>query len=201
MIHPDTELFWAGPEVGFGVRATRAIPRGTLTWVRCALDIVLDDASARAMGPSYAALLDRYAYLEADGSRVLCWDHGRYVNHHCDANCRGLGPGAQIAVADIAAGEELTCDYGECNLPWDLACACGSPRCRGTVSPRDLQTHAPRWDEQLREALAEAPGLLQPLLVYIQNDDLVEVLAGTRRPPGIRSLAYPGPRRPLVEHR
>lgn len=34
MIHPDTELRFINPEIGYGVFATQFIPRGTITWVR-----------------------------------------------------------------------------------------------------------------------------------------------------------------------
>jgi hypothetical protein len=170
-----------------------------LTWVRCALDIVLDEQQALALGPAYAGLIDRYAYLESDGRRVLCWDHGRYINHHCDAASRGLGPGAQIAIRDIAAGEELTCDYGECNLPWTLECACGSPRCRGGIRPDDLDTYAERWDDQLRPAIIDARQRLQPLLLFLDpGSDLSEILAGGRPAPSIRALAFRGAKRCLA---
>ena len=32
MIHPDTELRFISPEIGFGVFATKLIPQGTITW-------------------------------------------------------------------------------------------------------------------------------------------------------------------------
>ena len=199
MIHPDTELYWAGPAIGFGVRATRDIPRGTLTWVRCALDIVLDEQQALALGSAYAAVVDRYAYLEADGKRVLCWDNGRFINHHCHANSRGIAPGAQIAIRDIPAGEELTCDYGECNLPWTLECACTSPYCRGTIRPDDLDTYAERWDDELAPAIVAARECLQPLLLYVDPDSVLsEILAGQRLPPTIRDLAFRGKSRCLA---
>jgi SET domain-containing protein len=58
----------------------------------------------------------------------------RYVNHSCD-------PNLTIRVGDrwvrfyarrrIDPGEELTCDYGDSYHEGSLACACGSPKCRG----------------------------------------------------------------------
>jgi hypothetical protein len=34
MIHPDTELRYVNDIIGYGVFATRLIPRGTITWVQ-----------------------------------------------------------------------------------------------------------------------------------------------------------------------
>jgi hypothetical protein len=43
---------------------------------------------------------------------------------------------AQIALRDIAAGEELTFDYSTTMSgdDWTMACTCGSPLCRGTIA-------------------------------------------------------------------
>jgi hypothetical protein len=38
MLHPDTELRFVNRTIGYGVFATRMIPRGTITWVRDRLD-------------------------------------------------------------------------------------------------------------------------------------------------------------------
>jgi hypothetical protein len=208
MIHPDTELCWISPEIGHGVRATRRIPRGTLTWVLCRLDRVLTEAQVEDLGPLYRAFVDRYAYVDHLGRRILCWDAGRNVNHHCDANSRGFGLEAQIAVRDIEAGEELTCDYGECNLEAELSCECGSPRCRGRVVASDLGRLAVEWDGEISEALGGAAlggavplrahaalggavQLAQPLLPFTTNPaELAEILAGRASVPSIRQLAW-----------
>lgn len=192
MIHPDTELCWISPEIGHGVRATRRIPRGTLTWVLCGLDRAFTREQADALGPLYRPLIDRYAYVDHLGRQILCWDAGRHVNHHCDANSRGLGLEAQIAVRDIEAGEELTCDYGECNLDALLHCHCGSPICRGTISAGDIRAYAQAWDSEVGDAVAAAVAgsLAQPLLPYTsQPGELEQMLAGRAPVPSILSLA------------
>jgi hypothetical protein len=189
MIHPDTELCWISPEIGYGVRATRRIPRGTLTWVLCRLDRVLTETEVEDLGPLYRAFVDRYAYVDHLGRRILCWDAGRNVNHHCDANSRGFGLEAQIAVRDIEAGEELTCDYGECNLEAELSCECGSPRCRGRVVASDLGRLAVEWDGEISQAVRHASQLAQPLLPFTTNPaELEETLAGRASVPSIRQL-------------
>lgn len=197
MIHPDTELCWISAEIGHGVRATRRIPKGTLTWVLCSLDRALTRADVDALGPQYRALVDRYAYVDHLGRQILCWDAGRHVNHHCDANSRALGLEAQIAIRDIEPGEELTCDYGECNLDEALACSCGSLGCRGTIAATDLQTLAERWDAEIRAAVAAAAGLPQPLLKFTSDPiALAAILRGEQAVPSIGCVAAPGLSRP-----
>ena len=192
MIHPDTELCWINAAIGHGVRATRRIPRGSLTWVRCRLDHTLTADEVDALGPAYRPIVERYAYVDHLGRRILCWDAGRHINHHCDANSRALGLEAQIAIRDIEAGEELTCDYGECNLEEPLACQCTAPRCRGTIVATDLQAFADRWDAEIRAAVAAAAQLPQPLLKFTSDPVQVEaILRGTIPVPSIRCVAAP----------
>lgn len=192
MIHPDTELFFVDAIVGHGVRATRAIPRGTLVWTQCRLDLVLERPLDR-LGPAYAPLVERYAYVDHRGRYVLCWDNGRYVNHACSPNARGLGPSSQIAVRDIAAGEQVTCDYGECNLEETLRCRCGSSACRGEISGADALAFAETWDAEIAAAVRAARGLPQPLLPFVDHGDWVaRILAGDEPAPSIRGLRWDG---------
>lgn len=190
MIHPDTELRWISAEIGHGVRAPRRIPRGTLTWVRCALDRTLTRADVDALGPLYRPYVDRYAYVDHLDRQILCWDAGRHVNHHCDANSRALGLEAQIAIRDIEAGEELTCDYGECNLDAALTCHCGAASCRKTISAGDLRAFAQRWDQEIRTAVAAAADLEQPLLQFTANPvEIAAILRGEAPVPSILCVA------------
>ncbi len=194
MIHPDTELRWISAEIGRGVRVTRRIPRGTLTWVRCGLDRVLTRADVEALGPLYRPFVDRYAYVDHLDRQIVCWDAGRHVNHHCEANSRALGLDAQVAIRDIEVGEELTCDYGECNLDEDLTCHCGAARCRATIRAADLRAHAHAWDAEVRDAVvaALAGRLAQPLLPYCcEREAVAAVLEGRAPVPSIVEVAAP----------
>src|SRR5881296_1655598 len=49
MIHPDTELHFVDPEIGYGVFATKPIPRGTVIWTLCELDALSSPEAVRAM--------------------------------------------------------------------------------------------------------------------------------------------------------
>jgi SET domain-containing protein len=61
-----------------------------------------------------------------------------YTNHSCDPNLAIQGQIVLVAMRDIATGEELTIDWATTDDgDYVLACRCGSPRCRGTVTGKD----------------------------------------------------------------
>jgi uncharacterized protein len=104
----------ASPIEGIGLFAVEPIPRGTLVWklderfdrsydLR---DIAADDRLLRDM-------LARYGYRTSEVPVVtLCGDDARFMNHSPTANTDEIGE-MTIATADIAAGEEITCDYAK----------------------------------------------------------------------------------------
>ena len=72
-----------------------------------------------------------------DGKVVLLGSPDRHVNHSCDPNAYVLYEGDRsflVARRDIAASEEITCDYN-INITRGTAwsCHCGASRCGGTV--------------------------------------------------------------------
>jgi len=61
-------------------------------------------------------------------------------NHSCDPNCWWTDEFTLVARRDIKAGEEVTFDYGSSESepnPTMTDCLCGSPLCRGKVTPED----------------------------------------------------------------
>lgn len=63
-------------------------------------------------------------------------DPMRYTNHSCAPNarlCIRQGRVEFYALRDIAAGEELTVDYGETHHEGRLTCRCGAPGCIGRL--------------------------------------------------------------------
>ncbi|MCB9671068.1 MAG: SET domain-containing protein [Alphaproteobacteria bacterium] len=156
MMHPATRLGFVSEAQGFGVFATAVIPAGTLTWVRDEWDIVIP-----AVVPAdLLGTVERYAYTEADGTVLMPWDHGRYVNHACKPNCAGLQAGIDLAVRDIQPGEQLTNDYSVLGTFEQFPCACGSPNCRKTVEPRAVDAELLGAFEAARALMATVP---QPL--------------------------------------
>jgi len=184
VIHPDTELRFISPEVGYGIVATRRIPKGTITWALCAFDRVLTPQEARALPPAYRPILAKYAYIDARGRFILCWDSARYMNHSCEANSLGVGTELEIAARDILPGEQVTGEYGTLNLPYDLDCRCGAKSCRGKIRQTDMTTLGPRWDAVVREALPFAAKVAQPLREYLRDPaDFDAMLAGDKPVP------------------
>lgn len=171
MMHPATELRFINPEIGCGVFAREPIARGTVVWVLCHFDMIFSRAEAAAFPPPYQPLLDRYAYTDGDGRIILCWDHGRYVNHSCEPVMLSVGGFFEIAARDIAVGEELTCEYATLNVLEPMPCFCGAAGCRGAVRMGDLLTLWPEIDRRVAAALPYARSVPQPLLPFARDPE------------------------------
>jgi hypothetical protein len=182
VIHPDTELRLVNADIGYGVFATRFIPKGTITWVRDRLDQTLTVTDVERLPPVYHDLVLKYSFIDARGAFVLCWDHARFMNHCCDPTCMSAGYEFELALRDIAAGEELTDDYGTLNLEYDFVCGCGSPRCRGEIHPRDLLTYETEWDRRIAEPFRLLPSVPQPLWPFLDDREPVELALAGRAP-------------------
>jgi hypothetical protein len=179
MLHPHTQLQFINDQIGYGVVATRLIPRGSITWVRDDLDQTFSAAQVERMAASYREIIDKYCFVDAKGNFVLCWDLARYLNHSCDPSCRSAGYDFEIAVRDIYPGEELTDDYGSLNLEYDFVCFCASPSCRQTIHPGDLLKYADSWDQSVASSFRLITTVPQPLWPFVKEKDAVEAaLAG-----------------------
>lgn len=178
MLHPSTELRFVDPIMGYGVFATRPIPKGTITWVRDELDQTFAPEALTRFSPFLRELIDRYSFVDKYGDYILCWDHARYVNHACEAACLSPGYGFEIAVRDIAPGEQVTDDYGTLNIDVAFSCRCGSPLCRREIGPDDLLLHSERWDALIASSFAQLALVEQPLWELVrEKDELAQVLA------------------------
>ena len=164
MIYPGTELRLVDKHTGYGVFATRPILAGTVVWMHDELDQVLTPTQIEALPAVLRQQVERYAYVNADGNRVLCWDHGRYMNHSCEPTTTSIGTLLEIARRDIHTGEQLTCEYGLAYVTEEFTCACGSPNCRGKLQPTELPEVWRRWDREAAEAMRLAITVPQPVL-------------------------------------
>ena len=180
MMHPDTELRFIDREVGHGVFATRFIPRGTITWALDEFDQVLAPAQVAALKPAQRAQVEEYAYVDARGNYVLCWDLGRYVNHACAPTSRGVGPSFEVAVRDIRPGEQLTSDYAELNITAAFRCRCGAADCRGVVRADDLLRDGEDWDAAVAAVVPLLLRVPQPLAPFVEGDEVLEALRSGR---------------------
>lgn len=156
-----------------GVVATKRIPKGTITWARDALDLGLSRSDFRRLPEVFRPALDRYTYITGTGEYVLCWDHGRYMNHSCEPTCMSPGFDLEIAIRDIEAGEELTGDYAIYNIESGFDCLCGAGGCRGRVEPHDRLVLVDRWDRLVRAALLLLPTVPQPLWPLVGSPEAV----------------------------
>lgn len=103
---------------GIGLFADQDIPKGTETWrFMRNFDKLLTEREIDSLPePARSNILD-HTYLDAaSGQFVLCADNARFMNHADDPNTAGVHEqgaieGYDIALRDIRAGEEMTCDY------------------------------------------------------------------------------------------
>jgi len=165
LIHPDTTLAALGDPLGIALVATQPMPKGTVVWAQDELDRVLPAAQVERLPALFGQLRIRFAYRDTQGDYRLPWDDTRFMNHSCEPNCVVTAFGFEIAVRDIAAREPLTNDYASLHLEDDerIECACGAPRCRGSVTSRDFAPLSHEWYASVRDALSHAASVPQPL--------------------------------------
>lgn len=168
MIHPDTELKFISEEIGYGVVAKKLIPAGTIVWVHDALDREFGAQEIKSLDPALRSIVENYTYRNRLGNYVLCWDHGRYVNHSFNANCCSTPYDFELAIRDIHPGEELTDDYGYLNIiePFQAAEEGTERKC---VYPDDLLRYYSVWDEQIRSVFGRISELAQPLRPFMAD--------------------------------
>ena len=184
MSHPDTEVRYISPEVGYGVVALRPIPRGTVTWVQDALDRTFPQEVVDQFNGPLRDVLDKYCYRNRLGHYVFCWDHARFMNHSANSNCLLTPYELEIAIRDIAAGEELTNDYGCFNIIEPFS-PCAEEGGRDVVEPDDLSRCHAIWDAKIQAAVQDLCKVAQPLRSLI-GAPIWETLAGAAA--GSRSL-------------
>jgi SET domain-containing protein len=100
---------------GVGVFAAEPIAQGTVIWrFDDEFDRLIPVEKYQSAAPLVKQLLDRYAYPSPDrpGFIVYETDNGRFMNHADDPNSDFSDTGGARATRDIAAGEEITCNYG-----------------------------------------------------------------------------------------
>ncbi len=193
MIHPHTELRFINKSKGRGVFATKPIPKGTLTYVKDDLEIVISPDDSRLTDPRYKDLIETYSFIDRDGSRILSWDHAKYVNHCCQCNTMSTGYGFEIAIRDIATDEEITDEYSMFNFPSDMHLVCDKSPCREVISDRDLEKYHREWDKVVKSALREFSLVDQPLDSYLSDETrhkLDEFLSTGKNYISVIELAY-----------
>ncbi len=184
MIHPHTELRFINDQIGYGIVALKPIPKGTISWVLDKLDRKFTPQEVNSMDLLYQQVLDKYTYRNAEGNYILCWDNARFVNHSSRSNCLTTAYEFEVAIRDIAVGEELTDDYGYLNLeePFEVIPEPGSNR--DIIYPDDLLRYYPEWDEELLHTFPEILRVAQPLFQLLDPalQEKVKDIAAGRKP-------------------
>ena len=80
---------------------------------------------------------DRHYLYKVGRKYLFMQPPERYVNHSCEPNTQPKDY-SDVAIKDIARGEEITSDYGEGN-PVGFKCRCGSKNCRGFIGEEKTQ--------------------------------------------------------------
>jgi len=96
--------------------------------------IALKEARKRAAATKRVAMVEFGNGKALDGS--VNPNALRYMNHSCEPNCymRVRFPLVEFyTLRAIAAGEELSCNYGETHHDGKLPCRCGSSKCKGFI--------------------------------------------------------------------
>lgn len=174
MIHPSTEIKFVSKEKGIGVFATQFIPKGTITWVQDEMDLVFSPSKVHKLGELYAGIIDNYTFRDGHGNFILCWDHGKYVNHSFNSNCITTPYNFEIAIRDIEVGEELTDDYGYLNISKPFI-GIDEDSSRKVVYPDDLLNFHQLWDDQIAQSIVNFNKVDQPLMNYLDNSILTKI--------------------------
>ena len=101
---------------GLGVFAGEFVPAGSQLWVLNPKFDIFIYAQEIAMQPAHMRdYIARYSYphLEIDGVRIIDCDDGKFMNHTDRSNTDFHIFDRGYALADIAAGDEITCNYFE----------------------------------------------------------------------------------------
>lgn len=194
MIHPHTQLRYINDEIGYGVFATRFLPKGTITYIKDSLEVEVTPEQYAGYPTNVREVIEKYSFMDERGVRIISWDHAKYVNHCCHCNTMSTGYGFEIAIRDIEAGEEITDEYGMFNLDYEMRLQCRQVGCRGKVSADDMDRLSTVWDEQVKHALSLWRRVEQPLACLLDTSTLSALdafLANQEQYLSVVHLRYP----------
>lgn len=145
-VHPDVVVNDSTIE-GKGLFAAKDLPKGEVVIHlsgRIVSTVELVGLIEHATADPSHAYVDTLTIYE---DRHLVLPSGSVVhfgNHSCDPNLWHVGPFEIATRRVVAAGDELTIDYGtQSGGPgFSMVCHCGSPLCRGVVSSGDWRLSA-----------------------------------------------------------
>ncbi|WP_344221766.1 GNAT family N-acetyltransferase [Kribbella sancticallisti] len=152
--HPHLEVGDSGI-AGKGLFASAAIKQGEVVSVLAGRKVTTAELEELLEHPPVDTITlddDEHLVLPNDPRPAIA-----YGNHSCDPNLWWIDAVTLAARRGIAAGEEITSDYGtSTGTDFEMACSCGSPLCRGVVTGEDWK----RDDLQARYGDHWIPALL-----------------------------------------
>ena len=107
---------------GLGVFAGEFIERGRLVWTLNPLfDIFIRESEIEELPQHMQEFIGRYTwtYVKIPGVVCLESDYGKFMNHSLTPNTDFRVWDKGYALTDIAHGEEITCNYHECDDTFD----------------------------------------------------------------------------------
>ena len=129
-MHPEAQQMmivptYVGPSEieGVGVFAAEPIAAGTAIWTLDErFDHLFNASEIEEMAPLQCQFITRYGYphMTREGITVVEFDNGRFMNHSTRPNTDFTDANVGRALRDIAAGEELTCDYSEFDPSFEM---------------------------------------------------------------------------------
>lgn len=170
MIHPDIRIKWISNEKGYGLFASKMIPKGTITFIQDDLDLVIADDSLPNYRPEVKEIIERYSYQDSNNNHIVSWDLGKFMNHCCFANTLSTGYGFEIAIRDIKKNEEVTDDYRLFSKKHHIKVSCGKKDCIGEIHYKNIDQLIPNWDKEIFQALRLFRSVSQPLVNFLSSE-------------------------------
>ncbi|WP_341226091.1 SET domain-containing protein [uncultured Arcticibacterium sp.] len=189
MIHPHTKLVFINEQIGYGVFATRFIPKGTITYVKDALEIIISDERFKEHTPEVKEIIEKYSYRDQNGDNIISWDFAKYVNHCCNCNTISTGYGFEMAIRDIYPDEQITDEYGIFNLKEEMPLSCGETCCRKKIAPDDFSKYYQDWDAKIKESIFFLFDVNQPLLSLVDDQTKGELAILKKYPEEYKSVS------------
>jgi SET domain-containing protein len=124
---------------GMGLFAVHAVPQNTPIWkFEPGFDRAFSPEQLAVLPPPALAHLRWFGFVsKPEGHVVLSGDHACFMNHSPHPNTgappEAMPPVVTVALRDIAAGEEITCNYFDFDA--DAAWKLGSERIKKNCGP------------------------------------------------------------------
>ena len=138
----DVVLFKGSPIHGLGGFAKSAISKGTRI-IEYVGERISKSESLRRCEQNNECIFALDDEQDLDGK--VAWNPARFLNHSCAPNCEAVLQAGRIWIVarrNIAAGEELTFNYGYDLTDYqDHLCYCGSPNCLGYIVAEEFFEH------------------------------------------------------------